>query len=183
MEFMASIISALRIFSFFFLIYLMFFTRKTVLRVCGWAVYFMICFSIFWFMQDESSPASSEATKIINDLSNLRGAVGLFRENHGRSPLPGEEASLDLYSDRPIVAAEPPRYAKVTLTGELSNDMGVSGQYVGVQLIPEKNGTSGIQKKMAARAKAKGLLELPSGDKKVSPYESGLNVYMEIPLN
>jgi hypothetical protein len=158
----------------------MFTSRRTVVRLFGWGITFLILACIFLpLLSGGGATASADATKIINDLRNLRGAARMFRETHGRSPLPGEEASLDLYSDRPMV----PRYAKVTLTGELSDDMGASKQYVGVELTPEKNGTSGIQKKMAVRAKDTGLLELSSGDQKVSPYKSGLNVYVEIPLN
>jgi hypothetical protein len=86
--------------------------------------------------------------------------------------------------DRPLIAVESPKYAKVTLTGELSDDMGASRQYVGVELIPEKNGTREMQEMIAVRASDTGLLgRIPSGDGKVSPYRSGLSVYMKIPLN
>jgi hypothetical protein len=173
------------------LIHSMLTTRRTLLRMLGYVIcsaisipFIVALFSPLFSPRQREVNVYTEPTKIINDLRNLCSAARLFRQAHGRPPLPGEEASLDLYMDRPLTAVKSPRYAKVTLTGELSGDMGASRQYVGVELIPEKNGISEIQKKLATRATDTGLLgEALSGDKKASPYKSGLNVYMEILLD
>jgi hypothetical protein len=157
--------------------------RSILLRVLG---YVIVLLAVFVFVDAllpllrEEINVYKEPTNIVNDLRRICGAARVFRESHGRPPLPGEEASLDLYMDTPLVAVEHPRYAKVTLSGELLDDMGASVHYVGIELIPGKNGTRRIQKKLAVRANDVGILEeLPSGDKKASPYTSGLNVYMK----
>jgi hypothetical protein len=173
------------LFFFYLLIYLMFFTKRTVLRVLGWAVCLTI---VYWLLSGgDGTNAGVEATRIINDLRSLRGAAISFREDHGRPPLPGEEASLDLYLDRPLVTVEHPIYAKVMLFGGLSGDIGYSRQYIGVKLRSEINGGNEIQKeiqrKLAIRAEGAGILgEAPSGGKEMPFYKSGLNAYMEIPL-
>jgi hypothetical protein len=157
--------------------------RSILLRLLGYAI---VVLSVFVFVDAllpllrEEINVYKEPTKIVNDLRRLCGAARSFREAHGRPPLPGEEASLDLYMDSPLVAGEPPRYAKVTLTGELSDETGVPRQYVGVELIPEKTGTIWIQRKLAFKANDVGILgELPAENRKASPYTFGLNVYMK----
>jgi hypothetical protein len=99
----------------------------------------------------------------------------MFYEKVKTRPLSGQEASLDTYLDRPIVLAEPPRYAKVMLADKSDDADGPPELYIGVELIPEKNGTRNIQKKLTARAADTGILQQPaSGD----IYQSGLIVYM-----
>jgi hypothetical protein len=101
----------------------------------------------------------------------------MFYEEFETWPLPGQEASLDAYCDRPIALAEPPIYAKVMLADKSGDADGSPGYYIGVELIPEKNGTLDIQKKLAAKAYDTGLLQQPaSGD----IYKSGLSVYMRV---
>ena len=162
------------IFFFFLLGYCMFFTRRTILRVFGWMIAIAIILTIFQISAPGGGAIDgAEAMKIVNDLRNLRGAAAMFREAHCRPPMPGDEASLDLYMDRPFITVESPRYARVMLSGE---------RYVGVELRPESNGRKGILKKLASSAENIGLLgEVPSGGKTASLYKSGLNVYMEIP--
>jgi hypothetical protein len=164
------------------LIYFMFFTRRTVLRVFGWGWALLIFVYVCLSASNNSGAANGvEATKIVNDLRGLLGAVMFFQKDYDRLPLPGEEASLDLYMDRPLVTVERPRYAKVMLSGELSDDIGASRQFVGVELRPESNGGKNIQRKLSLNARSSGLLEKStSDDKKMLPYRSGLNVYMEI---
>jgi hypothetical protein len=118
-----------------------------------------------------------ERRKIVSDLRNLISAARMFHDEFETWPLPGQEASLDAFCDRPVVLPESPRYAQVTLV-DSSGDADTSPElYVGVELIPEKNGTEDIQKSLAARAADTGLLQQPaSGDR----YRSGLSVYMRI---
>jgi hypothetical protein len=169
------------------LLYFMFVTRRTVLRVFGWAVFL---FPIGMYLinppssshsaSDVSAKAGAETTKIINDLRALRGAAFMFHEEFKTWPLPGQEASLDAYIDRPMALAEPPRYAKVMLATVSGDADDLSELYVGVELIPERNGMEGIQQKLAGTANNSGLLQQPvSGD----IYKSGPSVYMRVQLD
>jgi hypothetical protein len=164
------------------LLYFMFVTRRTVLRVFGWAV-FLFPIGMYLINPPSSSHsgtnvramAGAEATKIINDLRTLRGAAFLFHKEFKKWPLPGQEASLDVYIDRPMVLATPPRYARVMLAAGSGDSDDPREFYVGVELIPEKNGMKEIQQKLAGTALNSGLLQRPiSGD----IYKSGLSVYM-----
>jgi hypothetical protein len=164
----------------------MFITRRTVLRVFGWTVFlFFVFFLRYNYITDRDEAiikknAKAECAKIVNELRALRGAALMFRIDHGRLPLPGEEASLDFYLDKPLVASQ--RYAKVMFSDGLSDDTAPFRLYVGVKLIPENNGRIEVQKELASAAEKVGILdEASSGGKKTSPYKSGLNVYMEIP--
>jgi hypothetical protein len=121
---------------------------------------------------------AAEATKITNDLRNLRSASLLFYGDTLQWPNPGEEAKLDHYVDRPIVGASPRKYAKVVISGKIPDSRGAERQYVGVELIPAQNGSKSIQKKLAEKAENSGLLQLDDGIP--STYRSGLNVYMNI---
>jgi hypothetical protein len=173
-------------------IYFMFITRRTVLRVFGWAVALFITAGIllsgiFFIAMPSSSSRGAmhtnmdkEAYKIISDLRTLRGAASLFNNEFKTWPLPGQEASLDTYIDRPIVLAKRPRYAKVMLAAVSSDADDLSELYVGVELIPEENGMTEIQKKLERNARDAGLLQQPvSGD----IYRSGLSIYMRAYFN
>ncbi|MDR1133715.1 MAG: hypothetical protein LBL05_06095 [Synergistaceae bacterium] len=162
------------------LLYCMFITRRTVLRIFGWTVGIFIIGFIFINIIDRiNSPnAAVEASAIINDLRNLRQEAILFNSEFKTWPLPGQEASLDAYSGRPIVLAEPPRFAKVMLADKSGDADGPAELYIGVELIPEKNGTANIQKRLAGIAKKSAyLFQRPtSGD----VYKSGISVYMQV---
>ncbi|MDR1133717.1 MAG: hypothetical protein LBL05_06105 [Synergistaceae bacterium] len=158
------------------LLYFMLITRRTVLRVFGWtAFFFAVVFIII--ARPSSSNTGAESTKIINDLRNLRSAVLLFYGDLKTLPLPGQEASLDAYLDRPIVLANPPRHAKVMLVDKSDDADGPPELYIGVELIPQKNGGAGIQKKLAARADDAKLLQQPASGE---IYQSGLIAYMQV---
>jgi hypothetical protein len=76
-------------------------TRRTVLRVLGYIIYYAISIpfivlptmSLFLWVVSRPGPGA-KATEIINDLRRFCGAARLFRMDHGRPLLPGEEASL-----------------------------------------------------------------------------------------
>jgi hypothetical protein len=160
------------------LIYFMFFTRRTVLRVFGWAVVSFIIAGIFLIAISSNNGATGmEATRIINDLRALRGATIMFHEEFKTWPLPGQEASLDAYCDRPMTLTERPIYAKVMLAAGSGDVNGPREFYVGVELIPEKNGMTGIQQKLARNARNTGLLQRPISR---DYYISGLSVYMQV---
>jgi hypothetical protein len=149
----------------------------------GGIILMFVCIIITLLLTPSSSYDRVDATRIVNDLRQLKGAAELFQRDIGRWPVPGEEASLDLYSDRPIAGANPPRYANVMLSGEIHNSDGTARQFAGVELIPEKTGTEGIQQAIARKTQkqhARLFQEIPSRDAPPAPYQSGLSVYMEI---
>jgi hypothetical protein len=161
--------------------YLMFITRRTILRVFGRAaVFFAVGFIFIYTMSRSRSPDSGiNSTEIINDLLRLRSAAIMLYVDFKTWPLPGQEASLDRYCDRPIVLAKPFRYTKVMLIHKSGNADGTQEHYIGVELIPPKTkkGEASIQRNLAAKATNAKLLQRPiSGD----IYTSGLSVYMQV---
>ena len=126
---------------------------------------------------------SAETQKIVNDLRSLCSGVFLFQSSHDRRPLPGEEVSLDIYLDRPMVTDNSGRYKNVMLSEEVRVASGDVHQYVGVELFLESTGTRKIQKRLALWAEGRGLFqEIKSGDvTSFEPYKSGLKVFMRVP--
>jgi hypothetical protein len=157
----------------------MFVTRRTVLRIFGWTVsIFTIGFiSIHAYIRASSGYTGMDAMKIVFDLQNLRSATLLFHKEFETWPLPGQEASLDAFCDRRTVLAVPPRFAKVTLADKPGDADSPPELYIGVELIPERNGTAGIQEYLARRARKVGILQQPASD---GIYKSGLSVYMRV---
>jgi hypothetical protein len=138
--------------------------------------------AVLIFIDAQSRPrplnANVEATKIINDLRYLKSATLLFYKELETWPLPGQETSLDAYSDIPIaLLAERRGYAKVTLTDKSGDADGLPEIYIGVESISAKYGSSVAEQFLARKAGSVGLLQQPvSGD----IYKSGLSVYMRI---
>jgi general secretion pathway protein G len=106
-----------------------------------------------------SATDGAEATKVVNDLRNLKSAALLFYGDEYRWPANGEEASLDNYSDRPVVGASPSKYATITIGTIYTDINNQSRQNIGVELIPDKNGTPGVLKKLSTKAAESGLLD------------------------
>jgi general secretion pathway protein G len=119
---------------------------------------------------------SAEATKIINDLRNLKSAALLYFGDNLAWPTQAEVRELDKYSDRPIVSGD--RYERVIIGGEYDDDSGVKRANIGVELRPETNGTPGIRQKLADRAQDTGLLE--NADSLDSYSGSSPEVYMNM---
>jgi hypothetical protein len=157
------------------LLYFMLVTRRTVLRIFGWTVFFFVSGFIFINVSAQSRSPIEELTGIVNDLQALRSAALLFYVDFGTWPLPGHEASLDVYCKRPF--AGNPRYAKMVLIDKSGDADGPPELYIGVELIPQESGAAYIQRHLASIAKKSRLLQQPvSGD----IYKSGLSVYMRI---
>jgi hypothetical protein len=167
------------------LIYFMFGTRRTILRIFGWiAAPFIVGFiliNIHTHVHTNHEPnptaARAETTKIINDMRNLRGAALEFHKEFEAWPLLGQDASLDAFCNPPILLREPLRYARVMLACKQGDTDGLNEFYIGVELIPQKNGAAIIQRYLAMHATDVGLLQQPTAN---GSYESGLNVYMRI---
>ena len=161
-------------------------SKRKILKVLGSFLLLYVLLGMFLLLFSGSSDFSGpEATKIVNELRNLKSAATLFQIDQGRWLMPGEEASLDEYLDRPIVTVERKIFANVMLSEELRVADGDVHQYVGVELIPESRNDAEpirVQKKLASRAKKDDLLqEVQSGD--VTSYElyrSGLKVFMQV---
>jgi general secretion pathway protein G len=127
-----------------------------------------------------SATDGAEATKIVNDLRNLKSAALLYYADTLTWPstAAADISSLDKYADRPIVNANPRRYAAVVI-GTTYTDTATQTDRVniGVTLIGDKNGTPGIQRKLAAKAVDSGLL---AGAQGTTAYTSGLGVFMNM---
>ena len=123
-----------------------------------------------------SATDSAEATKVINDLRNLKSAALLYFGDNIRWPNTTEVASLDNYSDRPIVGGT--RYAGVVIGTEYTDSQGVTRTNIGVTLHSNGNGSAGVQKKLAAKAADTGLLAGASNA--ATPYSSGTEIWMNM---
>jgi general secretion pathway protein G len=123
-----------------------------------------------------SATDGAEATKVINDLRNLKSAALLYYGDHLAWPTQSSVGSLDRYSDRPIVSANPKRYQTVTIGAEYT-DNEVDRVNIGVTLIAASNGTPGIQRKLASKAADTGLLAASTG---LSVYSTGLDIFMNM---
>ena len=158
-------------------------SERKILKVLG----LLLLLSVLWGMFLLGRPpdhSDMEARIIVYDLRQLKSAAMIFRREHDRWLMPGEEASLDMYCDRPIVTTK--KFADIMLSEELSNANGNVCQYVGVELIPmfrfENNNPIRVQKRLASRAKEAGLFqEVQSGDVTLFElYQSGLKVFMQL---
>ena len=122
-----------------------------------------------------SATDSAEATKIINDLRDLKSAALLYFVEYNQWLTPGEEASLDKYYDRPLVAGD--RYDAVMIGDPYVDGDGANRANIGVELS-STNGTTGIQKKLAGRAKDAGLLAADNTSN--TAYSTGTEVWMNL---
>lgn len=113
---------------------------------------------------------NAKATRVINDMRDLKSAALLYYADNSRWPATGEEASLDHYYDRPLVAGN--TYASVTI-GDWYDDNRVN---IGIELTND-NGTDSIQRKLAAKAVDAGLLANDTSD---TVYTTGKNVWMNL---
>jgi general secretion pathway protein G len=122
----------------------------------------------------------AETVKVINDLRVLKSAALLYFVDHLEWPTDSEAASLDNYSDRPIVTANPPRYADIVIGTEFTDARGITRTNIGVALITTSgNGSAGVRKKLALKAIDAGLLGVANNS--TTPYAStGTVVYMNM---
>jgi general secretion pathway protein G len=115
-----------------------------------------------------SATDGAEATKVINDLRNLKSAALLFYADNNQWPTSANLASLDQYTDRPMVADSiannnDSRYAGVQLGTEYQDSQGNWRQNIGVTL-KNASATAGVKKKLIGKAKDSGLYEGVNGD-------------------
>jgi general secretion pathway protein G len=122
-----------------------------------------------------SATDSAEATKVINDLRNLKSAALLFYGDNLEWPTSTNVSALDNYSDRPIVNATPSRYATVQIGTEYTDGQGVTRANIGVTLAA---GTGGVQAKLRTKAADSGLLQ--SANDATTNYSSGQSVFMNM---
>jgi hypothetical protein len=71
------------------LLYCMFVTRRTVLRALGWTIFLLTILPLLMMLNDGGATSSAQATRIIDDLRNLKSAAIMFQQDQGRWPLPG----------------------------------------------------------------------------------------------
>jgi general secretion pathway protein G len=104
----------------------------------------------------------AEATKVVNDLRNLKSAALLYYGDNMQWPTDADVKSLDRYTDRPITDGK--RYKTVKIGAEYTDGNGISRTNIGVELDPNANGSNGVQKKLASKAADVGLLEKGDSD-------------------
>jgi general secretion pathway protein G len=119
-----------------------------------------------------SATDSAEATKVINDLRNLKSAALLFYGDNLAWPTSTQTQSLDLYADRAI---DTTRYT-VTIGGGYVID-GVTRTNIGVTLVGSNNSTTGVKNKLIGKAEDTGLFGDASSNSK---YSGGSSVYMNM---
>jgi hypothetical protein len=100
------------------------------------------------------NPGIGPATKIVNDLRDLKFATRYFHWDKSRWPEETDLPSLDRYTGRPIVLSD---YERVIIGPEFLDDKGIKRVNIGVHLKPA-NGTEGIRKKLEAKPEDTGLL-------------------------
>jgi general secretion pathway protein G len=127
-----------------------------------------------------SATDNAEATKVINDLRNLKSAALLYYGDNNTWPTGSQATVLNRYSDRPIVKANASdtvgRYV-VTIGGEYTDDGGNYRVNLGVTLEAAAKET-GVQKKLASKAASTGLLS--SEKNATAPYSTGTVVWMNM---
>ena len=124
-----------------------------------------------------SATDSADATKIINDLRNLKGATMMYYVDNNVWPAVGtydesapESASLDAYLDRPYLTNEDVVDEWVIEEGTVK---GQTREFIGVTLTHDVQ--AGVVRKLAAKAKTSGVFDEADGE---GWYESGNTVYM-----
>jgi general secretion pathway protein G len=121
---------------------------------------------------------STEAAKIIGELRGLKSAAILYFADYMRWPSNADVPSLDIYADRPICAADPPRYAHITIGAPYTDGAGRERINIGVGLFAEGNGKPGIRKRLAEKAQSVGLLGSASDPS--APYTGGIDVFINM---
>ncbi|MDR1515233.1 MAG: type II secretion system GspH family protein [Synergistaceae bacterium] len=119
-----------------------------------------------------SATDSAEATKVINDLRNLKSAALLFYGDNMTWPTSSQTSSLDLYSDRPIDSS---RYVVIIGTNYDDTNL-VTRTNIGVRLVGSNNATTGVQNKLKGKAKETGLI-VAGG---TGEYAGGSEVFMNM---
>jgi general secretion pathway protein G len=121
-----------------------------------------------------SATDSAEATKIINDLRNVKSAALLYYGDNLTWPSTTDDVkSLDRYADRSFED----RYT-VTIGSEFTDTAGgITVTRVRIGLTPTKGLTAGVKSKLATKAKDAALFEAASG---TTPYATGSTVYMNM---
>ncbi|MDR1020118.1 MAG: hypothetical protein LBL73_05110 [Synergistaceae bacterium] len=93
--------------------------------------------------------------------------------------MPGEEASLDVYQDRPIVGGNPPRYAGIEISPAILDASGKEAIYIKITMYKDY-GTENVQKKLAAASDGKLFESFPARGSDPPTYKSGLDLVERI---
>jgi general secretion pathway protein G len=117
-----------------------------------------------------SATDGAEATKVINDLRNLKGAALMFFVDEQQWPTGTDGTSLDSYMDRAFLDGNV-RYDGLLVASADVN--GTRRSIIGLQLKVNDTHRAGVQKKLAGSAKNSGLYDA-AGD----PYTGGADIYM-----
>jgi hypothetical protein len=126
--------------------------------------------------------AGAWATKIWNDLRNLRHAAMLFFIDNNKWPIQAEAPALySPFMDRKLVGARQTLYKKVLISEEVKDWDGKMRAYIGVELFENQQGTSApdIKELLAIKAEGYGIYDaVPVTGEKPSPYVDSDIVWM-----
>jgi hypothetical protein len=143
---------------------------------------------MFFIFMDKSGGAPL-SPMIMNDLRNLQSAALLFYGDNERWPTQGEEASLDIYMDRPIIGPNSQRYqryAGIEISPAIRDASGNDAAYIKLTLNGKIDGIENVQRKLrnAVSNDKKEIFEAfpPDGSDPV-PYKSGLDVVARLYLH
>jgi hypothetical protein len=147
------------------------------LRWLGWAIFLGLC-ALFMISMNKSGGAPLSPI-IINDLRSLESAALLFYGDNGRWPAPGQEASLDVYMDRPVSASIPSIYAGVEISPVIRDASGNYASYIKLTLNgKDNNRIKSAQRKLrdiVSNDKKEIFEAFPSDGRDPEPYKSGLD--------
>jgi general secretion pathway protein G len=122
-----------------------------------------------------SATDGAEATKVINDLRNLKGAALMYFADEGAWPGSTAASSLDTYMDRAFLAdttSSNRRYNGLLVTS--ASISGTTRSLIGLKLRTDVTHREGVQKKLAGSSKNSGLWSGADD----AEYESGESIYM-----
>jgi general secretion pathway protein G len=127
-----------------------------------------------------SATDGAEATKVINDLRNLKGAALMYFMDENEWPSSDAAASsLDRYMDRAFAAdttSSTRRYDGLLVTsGSIG---GETRTFIGLKLRTNATHREGVQKKLAGNSTNSGLWDASSATPEA--YASGANIYMSM---
>jgi hypothetical protein len=161
------------VFIFVLFIYLMFYCRRTMLRVIAWVICLVLLISLFQAeLSSNGISAGMEATQIIMNLRNVKHIILLAVSDDGRPPKLGayDNAAFNekygAYMDRPLRADRPLQAQSFSFIIVL--DDSTTGNVFTGFIAPQHSDAfmndKGVRLKLAEKAQSAGLLKNIRGE-------------------
>jgi hypothetical protein len=123
---------------------------------------------------DSAATDGMAATKILDDLRNLKNASLMFYADENRFPTAADSDSLDKYLSRPFLTGVWQRYPAL-LARDADDSLGGRRGFIGLRL-DRAVCTDGVRQKLSDYARSAGLWQI---DGKIADiYAGGLDVYI-----